>query len=215
MNDRTNAVRQPTMAPLLPGLPGLAWTEIRQAAVDCAARGWPVLPGTYQLAEHAGWLGKPGAVGLEPVAELWPLAATLDPDRAMDWWTRRPYSVLLACGTSVSAIEVPAVHGRRALAHAAGQEAGPVAATPFGSWLFFMRSDDGPLRPELADPARAQLHDDGTWLPLPPSAREGRPYRWRVSPSSVRWTLPTSTEVQRALVASLRRPHTNAEPGTA
>lgn len=74
------------------------------AAIELARHGWSVLPGTYQLTEHACWLGKPSAVGLEPVVELWPMAATLDPDRAMDWWTRRPYSVLLACGTSGSAI---------------------------------------------------------------------------------------------------------------
>lgn len=213
MNDRTNAVRQPTLAPLLPVLPGLAWTEIRKAAVDCATHGWPVLPGTYQPSEHAGWLGKPNAVGLEPVAELWSMAATTEPDTAMDWWTRRPYSVLLACGTAISAVEVPSVHGKRALAQMPGQASGPVAATPFGSWLFFTAPSDASLRPELAHHACA--HGAGSWLPLPPTACEAIPYCWKVPPSQVEWALPTSEAVLRVLVDSLRRPDGRGEPGTA
>jgi hypothetical protein len=205
MGDHTSAVRPPAIAPLLPGIPGLAWTEIRATAVELAGQGWPVLPGTYQLVEDGVWLGKAAAVGLEPAAARWQQAATTDPNVALDWWTRRPYSVLLACGSAVSAVEVLATHGQRALAHLLPPDHGPVAVTPFGSWLFFVRGDREPLRPELAANAHAQLHTVGTWLPLPPTAWEGLPYRWEVPPSAVGWVLPVSTDVQRALVASLSR----------
>jgi hypothetical protein len=210
MNDHTDAVRLPRNAPLVPGIPGLAWTEIRTAAVDLARHGWPVLPGTYQLAEHGGWLGKAGAVGLEPAAAMWQLTTTTNPDVAMERWTRRPYSVLLACGAVVAAVEVPATHGQRALAQLSPHERGPVAATPFGSWLFFVRGGDEPLRPELAAHAHAQLHAGGAWLPLPPTVREGIPYRWQLPPSGVGWVLPVSIDVQRVLVTSLSRPTSGA-----
>jgi hypothetical protein len=215
MNDHTNAVRRPTIAHLVPGIPGLSWTEIRAAAVDLARHGWPMLPGTYQLAEHGAWLGKPGAAGLEPATALGQLATTTDPDVAVEWSTRRPYSVLLACGAVINTVEVPATHGQRALAQLSPPERGPVATTPFGSWLFFVRGDDEPLRPELAAHAHAQLHAGGAWLPLPPTAREGLPYRWQVPPSGVGWVLPASADVQRVLVTSLSRPVSSTRPSIA
>lgn len=215
MSDHTGAASRPLIAPLVPGIPGLAWTEIRAAAADLARHGWSVLPGTYQLAEHGAWLGKRGAAGLEPAAPLWQLATTTDPEVALEWWTRRPYSVLLACGSGVNAVEVPATHGQRTLARLSPSERGPVAATPFGSWLFFVRGDGEPLRPELAVSGHGQLHADGAWLPLPPTAREGVPYCWKVPPSGVGWVLPASPDVQRVLVASLARPASGTQPNPA
>ena len=214
MNDRAGAAHSTRIAPLVPGIPGLAWAETRGAAVDMAQHGWPVLPGTYRLAEHGAWLGRSGAAGLEPVAALWPLATTTNPDVALEWWTRRPYSVLLACGTGVDGVEVPAAHGQRALGQLSPTQRGPVAVTPFGSWLFFVRSDDEPLRPELAANAHAQLHASGAWLPIPPTARDGLPYRWRVPPASVGWALPASAEVQRVLIASLSRRASDHNPAS-
>jgi hypothetical protein len=203
MNDHTNAGRRTTTAPLLPAIPGLAWTQIRAAAVELATHGWPVLPGTYQLDADGEWLGKIGTIGLEPAADLWQLATTTDPNVAMDWWTRRPYSIFLACGTRVDAVEVSAEHGQLALGRFQRTERGPVVATPFGSWLFFVRHDDESMRPDLIARMHAQVHRRGKWLPLPPTAREGVSYRWLVAPSSVGWTLPTSVGVQRALAASI------------
>ncbi|TKG59634.1 hypothetical protein FCN18_36625 [Prauserella endophytica] len=193
----------------------MAWAETRAAAVDLARHGWPVLPGTYQLAEHGTWLGRSGAAGLEPVAALWQLATTTNPDVAMEWWTRRPYSVLLACGGGVDGVEVPAVHGQRALGQLSPAWRGPVAVTPFGSWLFFVRSDDEGLRPELAANAHAQLYASGAWLPIPPTARDGLPYRWQVPPDTVGWALPASAEVQRVLIASLSRQASGTRPSLA
>ncbi|WP_100208813.1 bifunctional DNA primase/polymerase [Saccharomonospora azurea] len=212
MSNLDHPDRCPTLAPLVPAIPGMAWTENRAAAVELASYGWPVLPGTYQLAEHGVWLGKHGAAGLEPASALWQVDTTTDPDVAMEWWTRRPYSVLLACGVGVDAVELFAPHGQCALTQLSPPMRGPVAATPFGSWLFFVRSDDEPLRPELAATGHAQLHARGAWLPIPPTAREGLPYRWQVPPSEVGWVLPASADVQRVLVASLSHPADSARP---
>lgn len=202
MNDHGKSAAGSGIA-LVPVMPGLDWTGLREAAVRYAGHGWPVLAGTYQLAAHSGWLGKRGALGLEPVADLWPTAMTKDPDAAMDRWSHRPYSVLLACGQTVNAVEVPFAHGKRALALPADDGLGPVAATPYGSSLFFVQASDEPLRPELASCGHAQLHGAGSWLPLPPTACEGVPYRWRVEPPAIEWRLPTSADVQRVLARAL------------
>lgn len=183
--------------------PGMAWTEIRAAAVDLAEHGWPVLTGTYQLAQHAGWLGKPNATGLEPVDEFWTSATTTDPAVALEWWSRRPYSVLLACGTGIDALEVPTSHGDRALADLRSTgHLGPIAVTPVGTWLLFVRSES-PLLPELTRRAHALLHADGKWVALPPTTQAQRPYRWRISPTAAGWSLPHSMSVQQALVTAL------------
>jgi hypothetical protein len=206
MDEETSTGRRSTVAPLVPCIPGLAWTEIRAAAVDLARHRWPVLPGTYQLAAHTVWLGKSGAAGLEPTADMWQVATTTDPDVALEWWTRRPYSVLLACGAGVNAVEVPAILGERTLAQLSPLERGPVVLTPFGSLLFLVRSGEEPLCPELTANGQVRLHAGGAWLPLPPTAREGQPYRWKVPPPDVGWVLPASAEVQRQLIVSLGRP---------
>lgn len=215
MNDHTDAGQHPTTTPLLRGIPALAWIQIRAAAVELARHGWPVLPGTYQLATDGAWLGKAGAVGLEPAADVWQPATTTDPDMAMDWWKRRPYSILLACRTQVNAVDLPAEHGQCALAYLPRTGRGPVAATPFDSWLFFVRSDDEPLRTDLTTRLHTLVHTSGTWLSLPPTAREGVTYRWLVAPSSVDWALPTSAGVQRAPAASLESPANSATPNSA
>lgn len=184
---------------LLHPFPGLAWTEIREAAVECARHGWPVVPGTYQLAEHAAWLGKRDAAGLEPIAESWRMATTTDPATALEKWTQRPYSVLLACG-AVEVLEVPAGHGERARPVLAERRLlGPVAVTPSRTWLLFV-AHGGTLMSELAE--RARLHEAGGWVPLPPTTCGGIPYRWRVSPGDASWRLPSSAAVQRLLIES-------------
>lgn len=189
---------------LLHPFPGLAWTEIREAAVECARRGWPVLPGTYQLAAHAGWLGRRDAAGLEPLAEFWQITATTDPATAMETWTQRPYSVLLACGSAVDAVEVPATHGECAQPLLAEHgHLGPITVTPFGTWLLFVESG-GEIEPDLAE--RTRLHGPGCWVPLPPTARAAVPYRWRVGPGATGWTLPNPDDVQRVLINTLPQP---------
>lgn len=185
---------------MLPAIPGLSWTEIRSAAVGFAERGWPILPGTYQVAEHAGWLGKPRAMGLEPVADLWSAASTSDPATALDWWTRRPYSVLLLCGGEVDAVEVPLNHGKRALQVLRSREQlGPIAVTPFHTALIFVTTGQA-LREEFGTISQIRLHASGDWVPLPPTTREGIQYRWRVFPSDVGWRVAESLAVQQALL---------------
>lgn len=187
---------------LMHPMPGLRWTEYRDAAADYASHGWPVLPGTYQLDGDAEWYGKPGAMGLEPAAATWAVGSTTDAAVALEWWTRRPYSVLMACGAAVDAVEVRSDHGSRSRARLAERGAlGPIVATPFGRWLLLVKSG-GELREELAA-AAARLRAQGEWIPLPPSARTGAPYRWVVHPTACSWTLPDPSWVQVSLIDGL------------
>lgn len=186
---------------LMHPMPGLRWTEFRDAAADYASHGWPVLPGTYQQDGDTTWYGKPGAMGLEPAAATWAMASTTDAAVASEWWTRRPYSVLLACGAAVDAVEVNMDHGSRSrirLAERGGL--GPIVGTPFGRWLLLVRTG-GELREELT--ANARLRTRGEWIPLPPSTRAGAPYRWVVHPTECSWTLPDPRWVQESLVHGL------------
>lgn len=177
-------------------MPGLAWTQIRDEAVAFASHGWPVLPGTYQVDDE--WLGKQRAAGLEPIADIWTMASTTDPTVAQDWWTRRPYSILLACGIMVDAFEVPQDQSEEAMMRLRARKVlGPVTMTPFGSLLIFARTDvvdaDQVLGSEI------QWHSDGAWVPLPSTTRCGVPYRWRGAPKESGWGLPSATQVHRAL----------------
>ncbi|MFF5985890.1 bifunctional DNA primase/polymerase [Prauserella flavalba] len=188
---------------MLPAIPGLSWTEARSTAVMLAEHGWPVLPGTYQLAEHAGWLGKPRAMGLEPVADLWCTASTRDPAVALEWWTRRPYSVLLLCGAEVDAMEVPIDHANRALPMLRSRgQLSPIAVTPFRTSLIFVPAGHT-LREEFDKSSQVRLHSSGAWVPLPPTCRDGVQYRWEVLPADVGWQVADSSAVQQALLETL------------
>ncbi|MGB3443201.1 MAG: bifunctional DNA primase/polymerase [Actinophytocola sp.] len=205
MIERDRSVR------LMHPMPGLRWTEFRDAAADCASHGWPVLPGTYQLDGDTTWYGKPGAIGLEPAAAMWAMASTTDTAVALAWWTRRPYSVLVACGTAVDVIEVSADHGRRSWARLAERgDLGPIVGTPFGRWLVLVRPG-GELRDELA--ADARLRARGEWVPVPPTARAGAAYRWIVHPTECSWTLPDPQRVQESLIDGLAAPGATSKSG--
>jgi Bifunctional DNA primase/polymerase, N-terminal len=186
--------------------PGMTWIEIRTAAVEATTHGWPVLPGTYQLAEHATWLGKAQSLGLEPVDDRWTETATTDPSVAMDRWTARPYSLLLSCGSKVDAIEIPSMLGDPVVRLLrVNNSLGPIATTPFGTWLIFVQSG-APLHPNLASQVGITLHSNSSWVPLPPTNHGQIPYQWQIPPASVEWSLPSSRAVQAALNDATSRP---------
>ncbi|GAA3994880.1 bifunctional DNA primase/polymerase [Allokutzneria multivorans] len=178
--------------------------ELRAEAIGLAWRGWPVLPGTYPTA--AGWAGRDGIQtdGPVPVHQDWADRVGTQPDQVATWWSGRPYSLLVATGTVLDAIEVDAELGRRAAIElrAAGVIV-PIAATPSGRWLFL--TDTGaPLREELADQEGIVLHGKDSYIPLPPSPFQHGVAHWRVKPQLCGWNLPSSEIVQDALSLALR-----------
>ncbi|MGH3716455.1 MAG: bifunctional DNA primase/polymerase [Micromonosporaceae bacterium] len=172
---------------------------LRRAALQYARHGWAVVPGAYHsgsrfLCDRAGC----PTTGCHPAYEDWLRAASCDVINVVSWWARREHSVLLATGYGCEVIEVPGWAGEAALTQL-GDDTGPVAITPTGSWLFFVRPGEG-LRPELADRLDVLRHASGSWVPAPPTRfPEGR-VRWQVAPQAVGWRLADPYAVQQALV---------------
>lgn len=172
---------------------------LRRAALQYARHGWPVVPGAYRSGTRfrCDRAGCPTS-GCHPAYEDWPRAASCEVVNVLGWWARRDHSVLLATGVGCDVIEAPAWAGE-AVVQTLGEHAGPVAITPTGSWLFFVRPGEG-LRPELAERPDVVRHTSGSWVPAPPTRfPEGRT-RWRVSPPAVEWRLADPYRVQQALL---------------
>lgn len=185
--------------------------ELRVQAIGLASRGWPVLPGTYP--EGNRWTGRSGneaaqdqaASGPEPVNADWRRRTEqhLDPDQVASLWTDNPYSLLVATGTEVEALEVDADSGKRAAGALRSMDApAPIVATPEGRWYFLTKPGQH-LRAELADSGRVTLHGIGSWVPMPPTTYQHGVVHWRVKPEVCGWQLPAPELVQEALCTGL------------
>ena len=177
--------------------------ELRAQAIGLAYRGWPVLPGTYPAGSQ--WTGgtDDNQAGPSPVHEDWAQRAGATPDEVAEWWNGEAFSVLVATGTVLDAIEVGAELGRRtaAVLRSAGQPV-PIAATPQGRWLFLTTAGQ-PLSRELAAHDDIVAHGVGSWIPLPPTAFEHGIVHWRVRPEVCGWELPAPHVVQDAMARAL------------
>ncbi|PRX50547.1 bifunctional DNA primase/polymerase-like protein [Prauserella shujinwangii] len=173
--------------------------ELRAEAIGLAWRGWPVLPGTYPAAAASGasWT-RP-----VPVHDDWRERVGAHPQQVAAWWTGRPYSLLVATGTIVDAVEVDDTLGRRAarLLRTSGQPA-PIVAMPNGRWLFLTTTSET-LPGVLADAEGVDWHTEGSWIPLPPTPFEHGVVHWRVKPEVWGWRLPAAATVHEVLVRAL------------
>ncbi len=188
-------------------------TELRAEAIGFARHGWPVVPGSYPRGSH--WVGMPpllrtgvrqhgsGQHGSVPVHPDWAQLAGCGPERVAELWSGHPFSVLLATGMGVDALDLPVELGR---ATAIGLRVVgvpvPVAATPSGRWLLPVLGG-GVLHRELEDHPDVVLHAEGGWVPLPPSPCLPGVVHWRVKPGMCGWELPRLEEVTDAVLAAL------------
>jgi hypothetical protein len=183
--------------------------ELRAQAIGLAWRGWQVMPGTYPAG--AQWEGGSGprSDGPTPVQDDWAdRVCGAKPDEVGEWWNgEHAYSLLVATGHTLDAIEVGDDLGRRtaAVLRSTGLPV-PIAATPTGRWLFLTAPGES-LYTELAAREDVVLHGAGSWIPLPPSAFLHGIVHWRVRPEVCGWSLPNSRTVQDAMA--------RAVPGTA
>lgn len=162
--------------------PGEVWSQIRDAAVDAASRGWPVIPGTFR-AGAGDWFGRQGATGLCPIDEpaAWQCAGITDVDQALNVWTQQPYGVLLVCGQGVDALELPPRVAELVPALTAAGMGAPLAAV-LPRRLLFVASGTGALLPALQG-AGVVLRGQGSWVPLPPTNLGHARASWRISPT--------------------------------
>ena len=172
--------------------------ELRAEAVNLAWHGWSVLPGTYPAGEQ--WAGRDGVEdhGPVPVHRDWQDRIGTRADQVATWWTGGSYSILLATGHGVDAVEVDADLGRRAaVALRATGIPVPIVATPAGRWMFLVASG-GVL---IADPGVTH-HAQGEYVPLPPSPAHHGVVHWRVKPQICAWQLPHANVVHEALLSA-------------
>ncbi|WP_031469773.1 bifunctional DNA primase/polymerase [Sciscionella sediminilitoris] len=173
--------------------------ELRAEAVGLAWRGWPIMPGTYPTGE--AWTdGEHDRVnGPEPVDSDWKLQVAAKPEEVASIWTGRPYSLLVATGTVLDAVEVPAAIGMRVagLLRTVGVVA-PIAATPEGRWIF-LTTPGRRINPELRAHPEIKVRGAGDWIPLPPSSCQHGIVHWRVKPQTCGWQLAEAGFVQDAI----------------
>ncbi|HKR51627.1 MAG TPA: bifunctional DNA primase/polymerase [Pseudonocardiaceae bacterium] len=182
-------------------------TELRAEAIRFAQHGWPVVPGSYPRGTR--WVGMPSSLraggqhGSAPVHQDWARLAGCGPDRVAELWSGHPFSVLLATGMGVDALDLPAELGRAtAIGLRVAGVAVPTAVTPTGRWLLPVLGG-GALHRELDDHPDVVLHAEGDWVPLPPSPCQPGVVRWRVKPGVCGWALPWLDEVTDAVLAAL------------
>lgn len=166
--------------------------ELRSEAVDLAIKGWPVLPGSYPTG--ADWTGRP-----LPVFTDWQSRLGVETDQIAAWWNDEPFSVLVATGTVVDAVEVDEQLGRKAACLLrAGDRPAPILAMPNGKWVFLTTA--GPELPdELAARPGVHRHGEGSWVPLPPTPYEHGIVHWRVKPTVWGWQLPNASAMHGVL----------------
>ncbi|MGH3493581.1 MAG: bifunctional DNA primase/polymerase [Sciscionella sp.] len=181
--------------------------ELRAEAVGLAWRGWPVLPGSYpDLDGH--WLGGDGSrcAGLMPIHDDWADRGATAPERTAQFWNGAPYSLLVATGTVLDAVEVNDHLGRRVAAVLRGTGVPvPIVATPDGRWLFLTEVGSSPMDPQFASHG-VRLHSTGSYIPVPPSPSSTGIVHWRVKPQVCGWRLPAVDVVYDAVVRALGDP---------
>lgn len=179
--------------------------ELRAEAIGLAHRGWPVFPGTFPDGDH--WIGRAGqeTAGPEPVRHDWVRHVGQGPDQVADWWSGQPYTLLVATGIVLDAIEVGARLGR--LTACALRAAGvpvPIVATPDGQWMFITRTGwRAPAQPADRD-AEVTHHGRGRFIPLPPSPYQHGVVHWRARPRPGGLHLPEPEIVAAALREAAR-----------
>lgn len=170
--------------------------ELRAEAVNLAWHGWSVLPGTYPAGER--WAGREGAEadGPVPVHHDWQERVGTKAEQVATWWAGHSYSILLATGHGVDAIEVDAELGRRAAVElrATGVPV-PIAATPEGRWMFLVASGGAVVTDD-----EVRHYGRGEHVSLPPSPRQVGVVHWRVKPQICAWQLPHADVVRDALL---------------
>jgi hypothetical protein len=178
--------------------------QLRDAAVDYASRGIPVLPLHYPLfhqgglqpitGDHQPALGTGcscrdlgcGQVGKHPLGSLVPHGvkdATTNRARILAWWTRHPQANIgLATGHRFDVLDVDGPTGAHAIRELAATHglasSGPLVRTGGGGWHFYLR----PTGLSNARPAGLEHVDwrgRGGYVVVPPSRHaSGHSYQW-------------------------------------
>jgi hypothetical protein len=187
--------------------------ELRAQAIGFAWRRWPVLPGTYPAGAH--WAGRDGVqdAGPVPVQQDWQERIGTPADQVATWWTGKPYSLLLATGFTVDAIEVGSGLGTAAarVLRSIGMPV-PIIGTPAGRWLFLTKSGQR-VAESFAGHDDIVVHGAGSWVPLPPTQFQHGVVHWRVRPEVCGWEIPQTHIVKDAMLDAIATRSAGASTG--
>lgn len=181
--------------------------RFRNAALEYAAAGWPVLP--VHDVEPTERRAPSGAGVLPPDRK-----PTTDPATIAAWWEHIPYRVAVECGTALEVVDAPAQLGSSA--HKGLSLSTPTAVRPGGRWLFLVTP--GEMLPSRLADAGVYRCGPGQWAALPPSASPsvgaggpvgadapvmGGSAYWMVAPRVVDWQPMAADFVYAALLAAI------------
>ncbi|SFQ27727.1 bifunctional DNA primase/polymerase [Amycolatopsis rubida] len=170
----------PTCSPVSGGAGPRA---LREAAERYAARGWRVLPGPVSdgIATRHPVTFKP-LRSWEAAADV--SAATAEPRRIREWWSRHAHTILAQTGRQFDVLRTPTLLGWQAMAaFGGGHPLGPVATSPQG--VFFFVKAGSSLKRELGNVAGVELVQAGTLVALPPSRAVSGAVSWRIQPEDI------------------------------
>ncbi|MFE9745926.1 bifunctional DNA primase/polymerase [Saccharothrix saharensis] len=162
-------------------MPDITGSSTRQAALDYAEMGWPVLPGAIW---HNGHFADPADETrvIDPCLRP-PGEATTDAGRVGEWWSkdgRHQPNVLTITGSRLGAFMV-AENLVMTLADDPRFAASPTPVLAFPNMpiaYFLVR----PPMPSVLQSRDARVVDAGLPLPLPPSALDTTSVMWLITP---------------------------------
>lgn len=177
--------------------PAGALTEMRCAATEYAAHGWPICRGVPAPSARTGALEDQS---LPEVADLICRGGPVSEAEAFEAWTDRPWPILLRPG-AIGVIDLgPGGSGAEAALRSAGC-LGPIVVGPGLRWYLIVdHAADAGVR--VGDPPRSVR--EGCVL-LPPSQVPRQISRWRITPQETAWFVPEYTSARAALNGQTRR----------
>lgn len=153
----------------------------RRQAVRYVEAGWPVLPGAWwDRTRYRCGVAECRASGLHAAGhhDASPIESVSAGTGAQ--WADRPCTLLLATGSAVDVLELPALAS--AAVESVREMAVPVARLPTGRWLLFAATVDGAMdsrQPVDRRRGGPLLHGPGALVPVPPSQLPHGRVRWR------------------------------------
>jgi hypothetical protein len=181
---------------------GAFHVELRAEAASLASRGWPVLAGTHPEAVSNRSTANGQVVPWQepvPAQDNWLELVERNALEPVSAW-RPPYSLLVATGIALDAVEVSGDLGRKVarLLRALGEPA-PIIAMPNDRWLFLTDVADF-VPAELSADSSIVWHAAGSWIPVPPTPFRSGVVHWRVKPEVCGWQLPKASALQEILI---------------
>ncbi|TKG60919.1 hypothetical protein [Prauserella endophytica] len=177
--------------------PAGALTEMRCAATEYAAHGWPICRGVPAPPARTGTLEDQS---VHAVTDLMCRGGPVSEDEAFEAWTHRPWPILLRPG-AIGVIDLgPAGSGAEAALRSAGC-LGPIVVGP-GSRCYLIVDHATDVGVRAGDPPRSVR--EGCVL-LPPSQVPRQISRWRITPEETGWSVPDYTSARAALNGQTRR----------